>query len=102
MTEPYHPSELVKKMQHRSSTAFASHEFNEPAVATGFLQKPVIALKLRSIGTANSFMSCFCCSDKPLALYIFSNDKSKIEKIMNSTSSGGFLANDTVVHVGGK
>lgn len=64
--------------------------------------KPVTAQKLRSIGTSNSFMSCFCCSDKPLALYIFSNDKSKIEKIMNSTSSGGFLANDTVVHVGGK
>ncbi|KAJ7372496.1 Aldehyde dehydrogenase 3 member B1 [Desmophyllum pertusum] len=36
--------------------------------------------------------------DKPLALYIFSNDKSKVQRIMNNTSSGGFLANDTVVH----
>ncbi|KAL9979597.1 hypothetical protein ACROYT_G017278 [Oculina patagonica] len=36
--------------------------------------------------------------DKPLALYIFSNDQSKVQRIMNSTSSGGFLANDTVVH----
>ncbi|XP_068725060.1 aldehyde dehydrogenase, dimeric NADP-preferring-like [Montipora capricornis] len=38
--------------------------------------------------------------EKPLALYIFSNDQSKIQKMMNSTSSGGFVANDTVVHVG--
>lgn len=38
--------------------------------------------------------------DKPLALYIFSNDKSKIDRFMDSTSSGGFLANDTVVHAG--
>lgn len=36
--------------------------------------------------------------DRPLALYIFANDKSKIQRFMNNTSSGGFLANDTVVH----
>ena len=40
--------------------------------------------------------------DKPLALYIFSNDKSKVQRMLDSTSSGGFLANDTVVHAGGK
>ena len=40
--------------------------------------------------------------DKPLALYIFSNDKSKVQRMMESTSSGGFLANDTVVHAAGK
>ncbi|XP_029181885.2 aldehyde dehydrogenase, dimeric NADP-preferring-like [Acropora muricata] len=38
--------------------------------------------------------------EKPLALYIFSNDKRKIERLRNSTSSGGFLANDTIVHGG--
>lgn len=38
--------------------------------------------------------------DKPLALYIFSNDKSKVDRILKNTSSGGFLANDTVVHAG--
>lgn len=36
--------------------------------------------------------------EKPLALYIFSNDKSKIQRMMDNTSSGGFLANDTMVH----
>ena len=46
--------------------------------------------------------SLFVCRDRPLALYIFANDKSKIQRFMNNTSSGGFLANDTVVHAAGK
>ncbi|WP_096516868.1 aldehyde dehydrogenase [Clostridium perfringens] len=37
--------------------------------------------------------------DKPLALYYFSEDKNKIEKVLNSTSSGGVTINDTIVHV---
>ncbi|KAK3727513.1 hypothetical protein QZH41_018380, partial [Actinostola sp. cb2023] len=36
--------------------------------------------------------------DKPLALYIFSSNKDNIKYIMENTSSGGFCANDTVVH----
>ncbi|MGK7917319.1 MAG: aldehyde dehydrogenase [Prochloraceae cyanobacterium] len=34
---------------------------------------------------------------KPLALYIFSKDKVKQEKIINSTSSGGVCINDTMM-----
>ncbi|HHD2591894.1 aldehyde dehydrogenase [Clostridium perfringens] len=37
--------------------------------------------------------------DKPLAIYYFSEDKNKIEKVLNSTSSGGVTINDTLVHV---
>lgn len=37
--------------------------------------------------------------DKPLALYYFSEDKNKIKKILNTTSSGGVTINDTLVHV---
>ncbi len=37
--------------------------------------------------------------DKPLAIYYFSEDKNKIEKVINSTSSGGVTINDTLVHV---
>ncbi|MCI2779976.1 aldehyde dehydrogenase [Clostridium perfringens] len=37
--------------------------------------------------------------DKPLALYYFSEDKNKIEKVLKSTSSGGVTINDTLVHV---
>lgn len=37
--------------------------------------------------------------DKPLALYYFSEDKNKIEKVLKRTSSGGVTINDTIVHV---
>ncbi|EGT3615409.1 aldehyde dehydrogenase [Clostridium perfringens] len=37
--------------------------------------------------------------DKPLALYYFSEDKNKIKKILDNTSSGGVTINDTLVHV---
>ena len=37
---------------------------------------------------------------KPLALYIFSKDKIKQQKVVNSTSSGGVCINDTIMHVG--
>ncbi|XP_062392963.1 aldehyde dehydrogenase family 3 member A2b [Sardina pilchardus] len=36
--------------------------------------------------------------EKPLALYVFTQDKKLIERIRDETSSGGFLANDTLVH----
>jgi acyl-CoA reductase-like NAD-dependent aldehyde dehydrogenase len=36
--------------------------------------------------------------DKPLALYVFSNRKAVIENVLNNTSSGGAVANDTLMH----
>uniref|UniRef100_UPI0034A3B1DC aldehyde dehydrogenase n=2 Tax=Clostridium TaxID=1485 RepID=UPI0034A3B1DC len=37
--------------------------------------------------------------DKPLALYYFSEDSTSIEKVLNSTTSGGVTMNDTIIHV---
>lgn len=37
--------------------------------------------------------------DKPLALYIFSNDKSHINKVTNELSYGGGCVNDVVIHL---
>ena len=37
--------------------------------------------------------------DKPLALYIFSNDRGNQEQILTSTSSGGVCINDVLVHI---
>ncbi|WP_322804583.1 coniferyl aldehyde dehydrogenase [Vibrio alfacsensis] len=39
-------------------------------------------------------------NQRPLALYIMSNDKSMIEHITRSTHSGGVGINDTILHVG--
>ncbi len=39
---------------------------------------------------------------KPLALYLFSKDQEKQQRILNETSSGGLCFNETVMHVGSK
>lgn len=36
---------------------------------------------------------------KPLALYYFSEDREKIDKVLTETTSGGVTINDTVIHV---
>ena len=40
--------------------------------------------------------------DKPLALYVFSNDYSVTERVTNETYSGGVCVNDALVHAAGK
>ena len=37
---------------------------------------------------------------KPLALYLFSNDKQKQQQVLRETSSGGVCLNDTIMHLG--
>jgi coniferyl-aldehyde dehydrogenase len=39
-------------------------------------------------------------NDRPLALYPFSNDRTKIEHILDKTLSGGVTVNDTLLHFG--
>uniref|UniRef100_A0A8C6L6G7 Aldehyde dehydrogenase family 3 member A2 n=1 Tax=Nothobranchius furzeri TaxID=105023 RepID=A0A8C6L6G7_NOTFU len=36
--------------------------------------------------------------EKPLVLYVFSNDQKLIQRVMSETSSGALLANDCMVH----
>ncbi|UYV84015.1 ALDH3A2, partial [Cordylochernes scorpioides] len=38
--------------------------------------------------------------EKPLSLYVFSKNRRVIEKFVKKTSSGGFCANDTIIHLG--
>ena len=37
--------------------------------------------------------------DKPLSLYIYSNDKKRIKKLLNEISFGGGAINDSLVHL---
>lgn len=37
--------------------------------------------------------------EKPLALYIFSNNNSDVKQILKNTSSGGVAVNDTIMHL---
>lgn len=38
--------------------------------------------------------------ERPLAMYLFSNDSKLLKRLMNETSSGAILVNETMVHAG--
>jgi acyl-CoA reductase-like NAD-dependent aldehyde dehydrogenase len=40
--------------------------------------------------------------EKPLSMYIFSNDKNSVERILNFTSCGNVCINDTLLQILGK
>ena len=42
---------------------------------------------------------CFASQEKPLSLYIFTDNKSVRESILNRTSSGSVCVNDVIVHL---
>lgn len=44
-------------------------------------------------------IACINAAEKPLALYIFSEDAGEIRTILDNTSSGGVSINDTVSHI---
>jgi len=56
-------------------------------------------LPIITIENADEAIAFINSRDKPLALYVFSNDSSLIQKFLQRTSSGGFLANDTLMHI---
>jgi len=59
---------------------------------------PVLPIKtVDSIDSAIRFINDH---DKPLALYVFSNDDKVCERVLTQTSSGGAIANDTLMHAG--
>ncbi|MBK7585391.1 MAG: aldehyde dehydrogenase family protein [Myxococcales bacterium] len=58
---------------------------------------PVLpVLKISSLDEAVRFVND---RDKPLALYVFSNDADRAQTVIDGTSSGGACVNDTVVHL---
>ncbi|XP_069729809.1 aldehyde dehydrogenase family 3 member A2-like isoform X1 [Phaenicophaeus curvirostris] len=52
-------------------------------------------LTMRSVDEAIEFINS---REKPLALYVFSNNKKLIKRVISETSSGGFTGNDVIMH----
>ncbi|XP_062295085.1 aldehyde dehydrogenase family 3 member B1 [Scomber scombrus] len=55
---------------------------------------PIIAVE--SVEQSIEFMNR---QEKPLALYVFSNESSVVKKVLENTSSGGFCSNDGIIHM---
>ena len=43
----------------------------------------------------------WCCREKPLAIYAFTTNKQAQKRLSASTSSGGFVVNDVMIHFSG-
>jgi aldehyde dehydrogenase (NAD+) len=56
-------------------------------------------LPIVSYNTLQQAINFVNAKDKPLALYIFSDDSKNKDKIINETSSGGTCVNDVLVHI---
>ena len=58
---------------------------------------PVLpVLRIKDVGEAIEFVNR---GEKPLAMYLFSNDSSMEERVLSSTSSGGVTINGTILHI---
>ncbi|XP_064309101.1 aldehyde dehydrogenase family 3 member B1-like isoform X1 [Phalacrocorax carbo] len=53
-------------------------------------------LTVASVDDAIAFINA---RDRPLALYVFSSCKKEVNQVLEQTSSGGFCANDTIMHM---
>lgn len=56
-------------------------------------------LPIMRVESVNEAMSVIQSKDKPLSLYIFSEDKAKVKKIIQETSSGSVCVNDVIVQL---
>ena len=58
---------------------------------------PVLpVLRIKDVGEAIEFVNR---GEKPLALYLFSNDSATEDRVLSSTSSGGVTINGTIMHI---
>jgi len=56
-------------------------------------------LPIISFDNLNETIANIKKKDKPLSLYIYSNDKKRIKKLLNEISFGGGAINDSLVHL---
>ncbi|KAF4526148.1 hypothetical protein B566_EDAN012459 [Ephemera danica] len=86
----------------------ASEKFIEPTILVDVspndpvMQDEIFGPILPIINVKNAYeaIQFINAREKPLALYIFTNNKKERELIINNTSSGGICCNDTVMHLG--
>lgn len=79
----------------------------EPTILTNIKENSLIMeeeifgpiLPILEYSDLDEALSYVINKDKPLALYYFSEDSASIEKVLNSTTSGGVTINDTIIHV---
>ncbi|CAG2209843.1 ALDH [Mytilus edulis] len=86
-----------EKDNYVSPTVLKDVKFTDPAMLEEMFG-PV--LPIIPVNNEDEAIKHIVNGEKPLAMYIFSNDKKVKDKFRNSTSSGGLVINDTMLHAG--
>ncbi|KAF9581177.1 Aldehyde dehydrogenase [Lunasporangiospora selenospora] len=78
-------------------TIVANVSVNDPLMSDELFAPILPLIRVRDVDEAIEIVNA---QEDALALYVFSNDKKQIKKILDSTRSGGVCVNDTMMHVG--
>ncbi len=84
------------------SCYFAPTIIDEPGIDSPIMNEEIFGpiLPIISYDDENQIEKLISKYEKPLALYVFSNNKVFSEKIIRKYSFGGGAINDTIIHVG--
>ncbi|MBD9470648.1 coniferyl aldehyde dehydrogenase [Pseudoxanthomonas sp. PXM01] len=86
----------------RAQRLFAPTVVIEPGDDAKVMQDEIFGpiLPIRTVDSLDEAVAYVNAHDRPLALYPFSHDRARVEKILRSTLAGGVTVNDTVLHFG--
>ena len=86
----------------RGQRLFAPAVVLEPGDDAKVMQDEIFGpiLPIRTVGSLDEALAYINAHDRPLALYPFSHDRDRVEKILQNTLAGGVTVNDTVLHFG--
>ncbi|WP_081420473.1 coniferyl aldehyde dehydrogenase [Pseudoxanthomonas sp. Root630] len=86
----------------RAQRLFAPALVLEPGDEAKVMQDEIFGpiLPIRTVGSLDEALAYVNAHDRPLALYPFSHDRDRVEKILQKTLAGGVTVNDTVLHFG--
>uniref|UniRef100_A0A7S1QZ24 Aldehyde dehydrogenase n=1 Tax=Neobodo designis TaxID=312471 RepID=A0A7S1QZ24_NEODS len=84
-----------KKTRFIAPTVLDNVDLNSPLMTDEIFGPLLPLVPYETIDDAIAFINA---REKPLALYIFSNDKSAVQKVETLTSSGAYSVNDCLMH----
>ena len=86
----------------RAQRLFAPVLVLEPGDEAKVMQDEIFGpiLPIRTVASLDEAIAYINAHDRPLALYPFSHDRKRVERILHSTLAGGVTVNDTVLHFG--
>lgn len=86
----------------RAQRLFAPTVVIEPGDDAKVMQDEIFGpiLPIRTVDSLDDALAYVNAHDRPLALYPFSHDRARVEKILGTTLAGGVTVNDTVLHFG--